>query len=263
MCRWVAYRGNPVFVSDLVTSPSNSLIVQSHAAQECKSRINGDGFGLAWYGEREEPGLYRDVLPAWSDCNLWSLTSQIRSPLFMAHIRASTGSATSRQNCHPFASGKWSFMHNGQIGNFDRIRRPLEGLLNDHFYAQRAGSTDSELLFLLMLQRAGEEAGKSDMVQAMGETVATIISTCRQSSVEPLVRLTAALSDGHNIFGFRYSNDKTCPSLYLGTNGDSGVCLVSEPLDGESERWRSVPRSSVVHITSDGQINVCGFEVRA
>ena len=29
--------------------------------------VNADGFGLAWYGERPEPGLYRDVMPAWSD----------------------------------------------------------------------------------------------------------------------------------------------------------------------------------------------------
>ncbi|MFZ1815256.1 MAG: class II glutamine amidotransferase [Rhizobiaceae bacterium] len=267
MCRWVAYRGEPVFISDLVTAPSNSLIVQSHAAQECKTRINGDGFGLAWYGEREEPGLYRDVLPAWSDCNLKSLTSQIRSPLFMAHIRASTGSATSRQNCHPFACGKWSFMHNGQIGNFERVRRCLETQLDDAFYAQRAGSTDSEFLFLLMMQLAGEQRGEQvgepDVAQAMGKAVDIVISACRQTGIDPLVRLTAALSDGRSVYGFRYSSDAICPTLYLGQTGDNGVCLVSEPLDGESARWQSIPPGSIVEITPDGLSQIRDFPASA
>ena len=96
MCRWAAYQGEEVFLEDIVTAPCHSLIAQSHCAQEAKSPTNGDGFGLAWYGERPEPGLYRDILPAWSDPNLKSLCRQIRSGLFLAHVRASTGGATSR-----------------------------------------------------------------------------------------------------------------------------------------------------------------------
>jgi predicted glutamine amidotransferase len=62
-------------------------------------------------------------------------------------VRASTGGATSRMNCHPFTAGRWSFMHNGQIGGFERIRRPLENSLSDAGFAQREGTTDSELFF--------------------------------------------------------------------------------------------------------------------
>ena len=94
MCRWAAYIGEPVFLETLVTAPCHSLIEQSHHALEAKTPTNGDGFGVAWYGERGEPGLYRDILPAWSDPNLKSLCRQIRSPLFLAHVRASTGGAT-------------------------------------------------------------------------------------------------------------------------------------------------------------------------
>jgi predicted glutamine amidotransferase len=35
--------------------------------------------------------LFRDTLPAWSDANLRSISEQIRSQLFFAHVRASTG----------------------------------------------------------------------------------------------------------------------------------------------------------------------------
>ncbi|MCC6204161.1 MAG: class II glutamine amidotransferase, partial [Hyphomicrobiales bacterium] len=122
MCRWAAYLGDDVFLEDIVTAPCHSLIAQSHHALEAKTPTNGDGFGVAWYGERPEPGLYRDILPAWSDPNLKSICRQIRSGLFLAHVRASTGGATSRANCHPFVCGRWSFMHNGQIGGFERLR---------------------------------------------------------------------------------------------------------------------------------------------
>ena len=70
-------------------------------------------------------------LPAWNDANLKSLSHQIRSSLFLAHVRASTGTATARQNCHPFSNEQWMFMHNGQIGGYDRLRRTLESMIDD------------------------------------------------------------------------------------------------------------------------------------
>ena len=76
-----------------------------------------------------EPGLFRDVLPAWSDPNLKSLTAQVQSHLFLAHVRASTGTATSRNNCHPFVHGRWSFMHNGQVGGYDAFRRDADMMI--------------------------------------------------------------------------------------------------------------------------------------
>ena len=125
MCRWAAYTGAPIFLEEIVSRPGHSLIHQSHCATQCHTAINADGFGIAWYGARPEPGLFRDVLPAWSDPNLKSLTAQVQSHLFLAHVRASTGTATSRNNCHPFTHGRWSFMHNGQVGGYDCL--PVAG----------------------------------------------------------------------------------------------------------------------------------------
>lgn len=138
MCRWAAYRGDPLYLEELVSSPAHSLIEQSHCATRAKTATNGDGFGIAWYGERPEPGRYRDILPAWSDCNLKSLARQIRSPLFLAHVRAATGGGTRRDNCHPFTHDTWSFMHNGQISGFERLRRPMEAMLDDDLFTPAA-----------------------------------------------------------------------------------------------------------------------------
>jgi predicted glutamine amidotransferase len=83
MCRWAAYTGAPIFLEEIVSRPGHSLIHQSHCATQCHTAINADGFGIAWYGAKPEPGLFRDVLPAWSDPNLKSLTAQVQSHLFL------------------------------------------------------------------------------------------------------------------------------------------------------------------------------------
>lgn len=247
MCRWAAYLGEDVFLEDIVTAPCHSLIAQSHCAQEAKSATNGDGFGLAWYGNRPEPGLYRDILPAWSDPNLKSLCRQIRSSLFLAHVRAATGGATSRANCHPFVSGRWSFMHNGQISGFERIRRRLEAGIADEFYAQRQGTTDSELFFLLMLEEGLDQDPQGAVARAAGR----VVRAAQIAGIEPAFKLTAAFSDGRTLFAVRYATDVHAPTLYT-RDGPTGRCIVSEPFDREGGIWQAVPPSSFVVVTREG-----------
>ena len=247
MCRWAAHRGEAIFLEDIVSAPCHSLVAQSHCAQEAKTATNGDGFGVAWYGERPEPGLYRDILPAWSDPNLRHLCRQVRSHLFLAHVRASTTGATSRDNCHPFVSGAWTFMHNGQIGSFEHIRRRLESSLPDQLYAERHGSTDSELLFLIMLA----EGLETDPHGATRRAVSRVIAAARQAGLDPFLRLTAAFSDGRSLYAVRYATDRLAPTLYLSA-GARGHSLVSEPLDRDAATWQPVPAGSFVRIGTAG-----------
>jgi glutamine amidotransferase len=256
MCRWAAYRGNALFIEEIVSSPAHSLIEQSHSATEARTPTNGDGFGIAWYGEREKPGLYRDILPAWSDCNLRSLASQIRSPLFLAHVRAATSGGTRRDNCHPFVHGRWSFMHNGQIDDFDKLRRPLETLLPDDLYSARTGTTDSELIFLMALHFGLEHAP----LAAFREAISFVERLAIHLGYEARVRFTSAFSDGDKLYAVRYATDENAPTLYASTMGiEGGYCLVSEPLDGNRQSWMSIPDGSAVVIGADG-LEVSVFE---
>lgn len=240
MCRWAAYIGDPIFLEDIISRPGHSLIQQSHGATECKSAINADGFGLAWYGEKEEPGLFRDILPAWSDPNLRSLTAQVRSGLFLAHVRASTGTATSRNNCHPFAVGRWSFMHNGQVGGYDAFRRDADMLIPDHLYPQRKGATDSEALFLLALA----EGLDADPRGALERATARLEQLSRRKGSAPHFRMTAAFSDGRRLYAVRYATDDQAPTLYhRWSESRCGRAVVSEPLES-GEDWHSVPAGS-------------------
>lgn len=240
MCRWAAYTGKPVFLEDLISRPGHSLIHQSQHATESKTAINADGFGIAWYGDRDEPGLYRDVYPAWSDPNLASLTRQVRSGMFLAHVRASTGTATSRNNCHPFAVGRWSFMHNGQFGGYDRFRRDAEMMIADRFYPHRKGATDSEALFLVALGEGLDDDPKGALERAVGRLEA--LSRARGEA--PHCRITAALSDGERLIALRYASDDQAPTLYhRWSESREGRAVVSEPLEA-GELWEALPPGS-------------------
>jgi len=256
MCRWAAYRGEPLFIEELVSSPAHSLIEQSVCATRAKTSTNADGFGIAWYGDRPEPGRFRDVLPAWSDCNLKSIARQIRSPLFLAHVRAATHGATRRDNCHPFVHGTWSFMHNGQIDHFDRLRRAMEGMLDDEYFNARTGSTDSELLFLLAMQFGMKQRPVAAMAEAVGfaeRLSLELVGTVR-------VRFTAAFSDGNTLYAVRYSTDAFAPTLYAGPMGTSGGhCLVSEPLTDDGDAWTEIPPGSAVMLNDKG-LTVTAFQ---
>src|SRR5258706_10033643 len=90
MCRWIAYRGEPIPLEHYVTAPAHSLVEQSIRALESTAATNGDGFGRGWYGDHNEPGLYHDDRPPWSDQNPCYLFRHIRSHLFFRHGRAAT-----------------------------------------------------------------------------------------------------------------------------------------------------------------------------
>lgn len=241
MCRWAAYIGKSIYLDEIISRPGHSLIHQSHCATKCHTAINADGFGLAWYGDREMPGLYRDVMPAWSDPNLKSLTAQVKSRLFLAHVRASTGTATSRNNCHPFAVGRWSFMHNGQIGGYDAFRRDAEMMIPDALYPQRKGATDSEALFLVALGNGLDTNPKLAMEQA----TAQFESLAQARGAAPYMRLTCAFSDGEKLYAIRYASDDLAPTLFhRWSDTREGRAVVSEPLEEGQEDWEAIPANS-------------------
>ncbi|MFN3670504.1 MAG: class II glutamine amidotransferase, partial [Bosea sp. (in: a-proteobacteria)] len=241
---------------DLVAAPCHSLIHQSLHAEETKTGTNGDGFGVGWYGDRPEPGQYREVRPAWSDENLLSIARQVRSHLFFAHVRAATGTATTRANCHPFAHGRHLFMHNGQIGGYGLIRRRLENLIPDPLYSARVGTTDSEALFLLTLARMGEGATPGE---ALGWALAQTLALMAQAGVREPLRCAAALADGDAIHAVRWSSDAKPPTLYLCDRGDS-VVIASEPVDAARDCWQALPCNTLVSVRA-GLVSLSPFEL--
>ncbi len=236
MCRWIAYRGETIPLEQYVTAPAHSLVVQSQRSLESTAATNGDGFGMGWYGEHPEPGLYREVRPAWSDENLRYLCRHIQSHLYFAHVRAATGTPITRPNCHPFACGRWLFMHNGIIGTWARLRRRVEALIPDEFYGSRIGTTDSEAVFLAILGAGGDK----DPVGATARVLTSLTEMVSSKGYHEPLRFTAALANGRDLYAFRYAANDQANSLYYRESGDN-VVIVSEPLDTNRAHWKPVP----------------------
>jgi predicted glutamine amidotransferase len=253
MCRWIAYRGETTALEHYVTEPAHSLISQSIAALESTAGVNGDGFGLGWYGAHAEPGLYREIRPAWSDENLRYLCRHLHSHLFFAHVRAATGTPITRPNCHPFVCGRWMFMHNGFVGSWNRLRRQVEALIPDHLYPARIGTTDSEAIFLAIMG-----VGIDDPVEATEATLARLTGFANHNGAAERLRFTAALSNGKDLFAFRYAVNDRANTLYY-RESDQGIVVVSEPLDRDHRNWIAVPESHVLVARAGQRTQVLPF----
>ncbi|MGJ4950935.1 class II glutamine amidotransferase [Bradyrhizobium sp. HKCCYLS20291] len=240
MCRWIAYRGETTAFEHYVTEPEHSLVTQSIRALESTAGTNGDGFGLGWYGDHSEPGLYRETRPAWSDENLRYLCRHLHSHLFFAHVRAATGTAVTRQNCHPFACGRWLFMHNGFVGSWNRLRRKVEGMIPDALYPSRLGTTDSEAVFLAIVGAGIDQ----DPIGATRKVLRSLCELVNEDGLREHLRFTSALSNGHDLYAFRFAANDRANSLYYREDGDQ-VIAVSEPYDKEPD-WIEVPPDHVL-----------------
>ena len=67
MCRWLAYTGSSVLLTDVLYTPAHSLIDQSLHSKLGAETTNGDGFGIGWYDAAPVPGVFRSIEPAWND----------------------------------------------------------------------------------------------------------------------------------------------------------------------------------------------------
>lgn len=258
MCRWLAYSGTPVLLDTILYKPAHSLIDQSRYAKLGVETTNGDGFGIGWYtNESSTPALLRDVGPAWNNRNLRELADHVRSPLFFAHIRASTGTAVQQSNCHPFRHGRWMFMHNGAIDGFRLMRRDLALLIDPALYADLEGTTDSEVMFYLTLTFGLDR----DPPAAVARMAWAVERAGRDHGVEFPLQMTIAITDGVRLWAFRYSSERASRSLFYSSRVDDlrrlhpdvaflrdisqeSRLIVSEPLDDLPGAWNEVPESS-------------------
>jgi predicted glutamine amidotransferase len=258
MCRWLAYSGSPIRLEELLVKRERSLIDQSLHARLGATTTNGDGFGVGWYEQGEPPRVYRSIHPAWNDRNLRELAAGISSPLFLAHIRASTGTAIQETNTHPFRHEGWLWMHNGLIREFSRVKRELVLAVDDSLFPSIEGTTDSETMFYLALT-FGLEA---DPVTAVERMVGLVEETGKRHGVELPIQMTIATTDGKTVWAFRYSSEGDSRSLYFSTRMDDLKALypeseelaglsdetrvvVSEPLGDLPGAWNEVPESHV------------------
>ncbi|QJR79955.1 class II glutamine amidotransferase [Alteromonas pelagimontana] len=267
MCRWIAYTGKPIFLDRLVTQPAHSLVKQSLdsklniTASGKLLTTNGDGFGIGWYGSHDDPGLFKDDLPAWHDENLKHICHQVKSHTFFAHIRATTTGDIQRTNCHPFSYKNWLFQHNDHVTQFESIRRELQLDIEPSLFPELKGTTDSETFFLLALTYGLTERPK----EALQRMVKRVLKALRNNDPTGALNLSCALSDGKTLYTLRFSYNEEAMTQFYSTHshcfGDfegpdekmpsESTVVVSEPLDKASEKWTEIPNNTFTTVVKN------------
>ena len=252
----VAYLGGPeVTLSSVVLEPEHSLLAQSYAPKEMLSGVvNADGFGVGWYVPRidEEPAVYRTDGPLWSERSFAGISTKIQARSIFAAVRSATpGLPVEESAVPPFSSGRFMFMHNGAIDNFRRTAmRPLRDALSEESYAGLLGSTDSETIFALLLDRLREDP--KDLAGATVGTISYVHRICAGLGVR--ATLNVGVTDGGAMAFARYSTEGPENSLYFVEDGEAfpgAVVVASERLDG-NDGWIEVPARHLLVVDHEG-----------
>lgn len=261
MCRWLAYTGGPIAISELVFDTSHSIIDQSLAARSSVQTTNGDGFGIGWYDELALPGLYKHTQPAWNDANLHDLCSHTQSHMFLAHVRAATGTAVQHSNCHPFRFKNWLFVHNGRIRDARQLRHRLAMEIDQALFPEITGTTDTELMFYLALHFGME----NDPYDGIARMVGFVEQLGQDMNIEFPMQMTLGITDGSRTYAVRYSSERQSRTLYVSRGiaairdlvpperqahmdraGEHARTIVSEPFSDLPGIWQEIPESTFV-----------------
>lgn len=199
-----------------------------------------------------------------------------RTRVLLGHVRAaSPGLPVTDLNCHPFKSGALSFMHNGDLGGFQTLRRRLLRDLSDEAFSSIEGSTDSEHLFAILLDHLrdlddGKPTGADRLGAALERTIGTAEALQRAHAPGEKAYLNLAVSDGASAAVSRYSTGDSIDSLYYSAGRvyhcDRGLChmdtdverptaviVASEPLDDDGT-WTAVGRGDLVLVSPDLEV---------
>lgn len=273
MCRWFAYisPSEPCLLADVLINPAHAITKQvaehylpgllpsgqdkdlAHAEDKLlilkNHLLNFDGCGIAWYTntasayskqqEGPRPAMYKTQSPPTNDFNFRNLCENIETTCLFAHIRATSGTAVTPLNNHPFSFGRHIFMHNGRVADFTKIKREICMLMSYDCFANVLGSTDSEhaaaLYMTYLTGGLAANAPKSSweksypldaMKAAMAQTVVTIMELQArvQGTATHANNLNFVTTDGQRLVCTRFRNhahEYPCSLYWSGTAGRS------------------------------------------
>jgi predicted glutamine amidotransferase len=130
-----------------------SLSLEEFSRHGGLSGPHKDGWGIAWY-EQRDVRLVKETYPAASSaCVRFIQTNPFSSELAMSHIRRATRGPVASRNCQPFVrelGGAWHcFAHNGDLQDISQDPR-----LNSERF-RPVGETDSEQAFCALMETLG------------------------------------------------------------------------------------------------------------
>lgn len=180
------------------------------------------------------------------------------------------------------------FMHNGEVAQFNKIKRKLQAFLDDRFFHLPLGSTDSEWCFSLFLQHLSKLADVDSpsfnyktLHKATLATIDSLNTWAEEAGVTEPSLLNFVVTDGKSIVTTRYISSVTdeAASLWFSTGTsfeqykegghyrmrkddkrENIVLIASEPLTFEKADWLEIPCQTCVVVTP--RMNVLQIPIR-
>lgn len=217
MCRIFGFRS-------VMQSGVHRSLVSADNALMLQSERHPDGWGVAYY-VAHAPHVIKSASAAVSDHIFRHVSGIVTSETVLAHIRKATQGALSTLNTHPFQHGSWVFAHNGNIANFATIRDPLVAEIPPVLRRFILGTTDSEVLFYLILGKMAERhelhrpgyplVEAAAAVRDALHTIVTLAGPFNPDNAGPPddTYLTFVLTNGHVMLGHQGGKQ-----LYLSTH---------------------------------------------
>jgi predicted glutamine amidotransferase len=248
MCRLFGSRTRePGSVSHELFHGANALRVQS--------REHPDGWGLGWF-ENGAARVVRSLTPAHGDTEFEKLSHFVNATTVVAHVRKASVGRVAQENTHPFQRGSWLFAHNGTLPDWERVRAPIEKLIDPSLRAALHGETDSERCFFLFLTRLRrlcdvDEADAGAAAAALAETVALVRETVETDGAKASTcflatdgRVMVACRRGRTLFVSSPAPDAEGRCAYVAiASEDPG-----EPPPGGRRAWRLLPEEALIAV---------------
>ena len=210
------------------------------------SEFHPHGWGLACVSKNSALIEKESIKAIESNYLKERLSQPITEKILLAHIRYATIGNVEYKNCHPFtgrdSTGRsWTLIHNGTIFEY----APLYPYLKT-----QKGDTDSERVFLYLLDRLNEETNKKGARLYFEERFALfdgIISDMAKGN-----KLNLMFTDGK----YLYAHTNCRGTMYY-LEKDGVTLLATKPLNNEN--WQPVPFCQLLAYTK-GRLIKTGTE---
>ena len=265
VCRFVAYLGEEIKLEELVYNFPHNLVVQSYAPKELLvGNVNLDGFGCGWYNTavEKDPALYATLLPIWADYRFPTIAKAVASNIIFSSVRNATPPFPNElSSVLPLALGKYLFLHNGYITEYNKCKRRLENELPDEYFDMIQSRSDSAFIFAAFMWKLSEIDVTEKLIK--NAMIATLDWLKNQlESLGEKANLNIGIADGESMMFIRHEFNGACNSLYYNESHEQlskGVLIASEPLD-EDNGWNEVPENSMIEVMLGKQIKLSKIE---
>ena len=169
--------------------------------------------------------------------------------VLLCHLRkASPGIKISLENCHPFITNNWAFIHNGTVYEAETLKYSKK-------YAFTSNNSDSEYYFHYLLTNLEKEGSHVSPVD-------TIITSLMEINVD-FTSLNCILTDGISFYVIRHSSKHHNYYTLFYYQDNSGIVFSSEPVETNFlsiENWIEIKNKSVVEILREPiSVNIYTF----